>query len=693
MHRLTDLAAGKRLADARALARKELDLLQPPEKISTVECAEKYRLLPGQEAGAIVRYDRMRTPYNVGPMSSLDDPKCQMVVMVKPSRSGGTAVAENYLFKLIKFGPMTHVSWALNSDEAVTDYVRNVVRPMFDLNPDLQGRVGSNRGEDTDSYKLVGGYPVEWLSAKDSTFRNRQPGFMCLDETDAWAKKWAASPRVQIDGRQKMLGNRRKAALMSHPDLGYQSGIGSAFEDTSRGIYVMTCPECLGHAAAYATKYWDDVPQFKLHWTRNEELPVDERVKLAEQSAAVLCPHCGTCLTDQQRRDMVDAALTRNDNSRDGWMHRGQRLDPEAGVVGEPDAHTAHGYWVHGIMLKTQDIAKLARDYEQALIKFERSRDAAQLKEFLSKQLGEIFEGAATTGGVSARILKERVAEAGYDRGFVPRGVQFITAAIDPGRRKFDAAFWGWDLQGRSWLIDRITERQRFQDNGQWRDIDLYGRIDDWDILWATVLNRTFPIIGKPDMAMPVAVTLLDSSDGNVTWKAREFARRAMLGGYAWGGWQRLKLIKGQAGKRPALPEAPTRIDKDERGQQVEPVLMEYRLGVDALKAQTVERLATPDGEPGWCQFPRELEPHYLEEYFGETLIDGKWVRSGPNETLDLHGYAEAGRQLLQPDRAEIDWINARPVWATPISLSKKAEEAAPDDGPSIFDAFAALND
>lgn len=638
----------------------------------------------------------MRTPYNVGPMASLDDPKCHMVVMVKPSRSGGTAVAENYLFKLAKFGPMTHVSWVLNSDEAVTDYVRNVVRPMFDLNADLQGRVGTNRGEDTDSYKLVGGYPVEWLSAKDSTFRNRQPGFMCLDETDAWAKKWAASPRIQIDGRQKMLGNRRKAALMSHPDLGYQSGIGSAFEDTSRGIYVMTCPECLGHAAAYATKYWDDVPQFKLVWTRNEELPTDERVKLAERTAAVACPHCGATLDDEQRRDMVDAALTRNDASRDGWMHRGQRLDPEAGVIGEPDAHTAHGYWVHGIMLKTQDIAKLARDYEQALIKYERSKDAAQLKEFLSKQLGEIFEGAATTGGISARVLKERVAEAGYDRGTVPHQVQFITAAIDLGKLKFDAAFIGWDLEGRSWLIDRITVRNRRDDDGVERPIDLYGRQADYDVIWETVLNKRFPLIGKPDLVLPVAVVALDSSDGNATWKAREFARRTVNQGYGWVGkgfWPRLKLIKGQDGKRPILPEAPTKIDKDERGQQVEPVLVEYRLGVDKLKEQTIERLAVTPGEPGCCSFPREIEPHYLEEFFGETLIDGKWVKNGRNEMLDLYGYCEAGRLMLQPDRAEIDWKKNRPVWATPISLSKQAEEAAPATGQSIFDAFAALNE
>ena len=669
-----------------------MELLQPPERISTVDCAEKYRLLPGQENGAVVRYDRMRTPYNVGPMNSLDDARCHGIVMVKPSRSGGTAVAENYAFKLMKFGPMTHIAWVLNSDEAVTDYVRNVVKPMFEYNSDLQARVGVKRGEDTDGFKLVSGYPFEWLSAKDSTFRNRQPGFMSLDETDAWMKKWAASPRTQIDGRQKLLGNRRKAAILSHPDLGYRSGVAAAFEDTSRGIYVMQCPECGTYGAAYATKYWDDVPEFKLTWTRNDQLLIDERVKLAEQSAALICPQ-GCCLSDEQRRGMVDAALTRDDQSIDGWMHRGQLLDQDNGVVGEATSHSWRGFWVHGTMLKTENIAKLARDFEQALIKFERTKDPSELKEFMSKQLGEIFEGAATTGGVSVRSLKARVGEAGYDRGTVPNGVEFITAAIDPGRRKVDFLFLGWDRQGRSCLIDRRTVRHRIDENGDERPIDLYGRIEDWDILWGAVLNRRFPLASNPEMVMPVAVTLLDSSDGNATWKAREFARRAMLTGYAWRGWQRLKLIKGQAGKRPMLPEGPTRIDKDEAGRPVEPVLMEYRLGVDALKSQTIERLATPLGEPGCCQFPREVESNYLDEFFGEALIDGKWVQSGPNETLDLYGYAEAGRQMLQPDRDEIDWINNRPIWARPVSLRKEPEAVEQAEAaPSIFDAFAALN-
>lgn len=116
-------------------------------------------------------------------------------------------------------------------------------------------------------------------------------------------------------------------------------------------------------------------------------------------------------------------ALTRDDDSLDGWMHRGQLLDQQRGVVGQPAPHSWFGFWIHGTMLKTENIAKLARDYEQALIKFERTKDAEELRQFMSKQLCEIFEGAATTGGVSARGLKSKVAEAGYDRGLVPRGV------------------------------------------------------------------------------------------------------------------------------------------------------------------------------------------------------------------------------------------------------------------------------
>lgn len=687
------LGAGEYLCDPVSLVSDAVAMLEPPERISTVDCAERFRKLPGNEDGAVVSYDRWRTPYNVGPMNSLDDPKCQLLVMVKPSRSGGTTIAENFVFKMAMFGPMAHVSWVLNSDEAVTDYCRNVVKPMFELNPDLQAKVGRARGDDTDSFKRVNGYPLEYLSAKDSTFRNRQPWFMVSDETDAWGRKYAASPKVQIDARQKMLGNRRKGAIMSHPDLGWSSGVAACFEDSSRGIFVMRCAECRAWASAYATKYWPDTPEFRLDWTRSDSASNDERLDLAQRTAAMVCPHCGAALTDEQRLAMVEEAV------REGreWMHRGQTLDVLEGVLGEMIEHKVHGYWQHGLLLQTVNLGQLARDYEAALIRYETTRNTDTLKEFLSKQLGEVFEGAATTGGVSANALKQRVRESEYERGTAPSGVKFIVAAVDTGGRKFDVAFLGYDLEGRSWLLDRLVIRQRKHNDGTMRDIHTGGEVDDWLVL-LDVADRRFPILGNPGWEMPVACVVVDSGDGNVTEKARAFARRASRLGYAWGGWAKFKLIKGVGGKRPILPNSPTKVDKDEMGKPVEPVIFEYALGVDQLKSLTIERLAVTDDGPGQCYFPLELEPRYIDQFFGESFVDNKWRRTGPNETLDLYGYSEAGRLMLKPDRADIVWSDAGklPPWARPIALAPERQDGpapvAAEAKKSIFDLYDQIN-
>lgn len=699
---IEELASGALLVDPFATVLTAIELLSPPEEISSLECAEKYRLMPGNEDGAVVRYDRWRTPFNIGPSNALDDEACQLVVMVKPSRSGGTALCENYAFKRIKFGPMAHMAFILNSDDAVGDYCKNVVKPMFDLNDDIQSKVGTARGDDTAAYRKIRGSPVEWLSAKDSTFRNRQPVVMFCDETDGWTRKYQSSPRVQIKGRQKLLGNRKKAVILSHPDLGWKAGVAAEFENSSRGIFIMRCPhaECRGFAAAYATKFWPGVPQFELSWEKDPELPNDERLAMAERTAAIYCPHCGSAIKDDARRKMIDDAVKHGGNAIDGWMHRGQTLDPERGVIGEPDETAELGFWVHGTMLKSENMGAIAKDYQEALIRYARTRDPKLLKEFLSKTLGEVFEGAATVANLSPEKLAERIKDAEYDRGVVPLGVKFITGSVDTGRKKFDVMFTGWDLDGRSWIIDRLTIKQRRHSDGEWRNIDLSETALDWRVLIEHVVDRKFPLESDPTKFLPVACVTVDVGDGNVTWKAREFARWAHRQGHRWNDWTKFKLIKGIPGKRDAVPTAPRPVTKDEEGHKTAPTIWEYSLGVDSLKTQVLERLAILDGSPGQIHFYRGFERAYSDEFFGEAEIDGKWVRSGPNESLDLHGYAEAARQILGPDRNEIKWDTAKlPPWATPQSLKPKggdqptgAKEAAPKKPQSVFERHKQMN-
>ena len=693
------LAAGEYLADPAGLVFEAAALFRLPEQISTVDCAEQYRKLPGVEDGAVVPYDRWRTPYNIGPMNSLDDPRCRLMVMVKPSRSGGTTVAENHLFKRALFGPTGHVTWVLNSDEAVTAYCKNIVKPMFDLNEDLQARIDPGTGNDTDAFKRIGGYPFEWLSAKDSTFRNREPVFMVSDETDAWTKRFAATPKTQIEARQKQLGHRGKGAIMSHPDLGWNSGVANCFEDSSRGIFVMQCPECDLFAAAYATKFWPDVPQFRLGWTKSEAASNDDRLDLAERTAGMICPHCGSHLDDEQRRAMIDEAARREG---DGWMHRGQTLDVVEGIIGEIAGHTTHGYWVHGLMLKTEAAGKLARDYEAALIKYERSKNVDQLREFLSKALGEVFEGKAGLGGINAASLQQRAkdSEHRFEIGECPGEVKFITAAVDVGGAKFDVSFRGWDDEGRSWWLDRLVLRQRRWPDGEERDLRPRERIEDWDVLTDRVLLRRFPIIGRPGFELPVAQVTIDVSDGNVTRIGREYAARTVAQGLFWGRrdqpWAVAQLVQGSPNaKAPELPPEPRL--KDAKGRKFPKGVQEWSLGVHKLKELALERLAVVDGGPGQCRFAHGIAKNHFDEYFAEPLIDGKFVRQGPNESLDLFAYEEAARLMLNPARKDIDWNTDRlPIWARPVATEPEGGDQPPAGAEatrqSRLDRFARLN-
>lgn len=716
---LVEMIAGDEFcADITDIASQELFNLSPPEKISTVECAEQYRYLRSPEGSNLVRYDRWRNPYNVGPMNSLDDPKCNLVVIVKPSRSGGTTIAENFLFKMMKFGPMGRVGWYLGSDDAVKKYCDSIVKPMFEDHSDLRARVGEGRSDNNETSKKVSGHLIEWLAASDNNFRNREFIFGVADEPDGWKKKFASGVVEELKGRQKQLGQRAKRIVMSHPDMGWAAGTASAWETTSRGIYIMRCVECSGYASAHSTKFWPDIPEFKLSYQRCPDEHQDKRISMAKETAGMACPHCGAVLTDEQRFAMIDEASIRDKYA--GWMHRGMSFSPEEGPSGEMEETTDHGYWCHGLMLKVSPASELASDLEAALIKFERSgsKKTDKLRTLYSKLLGEIFEGAASIGGATSASLQQRAkAEAAPSIGMCPPEVKFITAAVDVGIGKFDVSFRGWDLEARSWWIDRYTIKHRTWPDGIDRDIRTRERIEDWWVLIDKVLTRKFPIMGLEGWAMPVAVMTVDVGDGNVTWKGREFARRALMAGHYWGRaakpWAKVRLVQGSPNARaPELPIVPNKISKDEEGRPVAPVISEYTLGVHKLKELAVERLGIDDDAPGQCYFASGIGSNFFDEYFNERLIEGKWERNGPNESLDLFAYEEAGRLMLQPDRKDLKWsADALPPWAKPVrindeigsevSLSDEPSEAGaalsypvsqPPKKRSVLDRFGALN-
>lgn len=709
---LDSLAGDGCCADAIAIAIDLLELLTPPEDISTTECAQRYRKIRASEGSGHVPWSLELTPYLAGPQDALDDINVAEVIIPKPGRTGGTMAFENHLFKRLRFGPMTDVGWYLGGPDEVKSYCDKQVTPMFEDHPEIAVKIGSGKSDNNISKKRVAGRFIEYLAASNKTITGRQFGYMVGDEIDTFPKRIRASFLQQSRIRGRALGRRRKVAMTSHPDAGWTDGIASAWIDSSRGIYVWACPECEMWSSPWPTSYWPDVARTELFYVKLPDAGRDERIAKAVDTAAMQCPHCGSMLDDSQRKAM---------SIKGQWLHRGQTLDVSAGPVGTIDDNPSMGFWIHGLMSMMVTNAELARDLETATIVYERTRKVEQLREVLAKVFGQVFEGTAGNTEVNGAVLLRRsngeTDMGGEDRpqvfqiGECPPEVMFITAAADVGAGKFDVSFRGWDLEGRSWWLDRLTIRQRLWPDGRFRDIRTRERIEDWDVLIDQVILRKFPIIGRPGLVMPVAAVAVDVSDGNVTWKGREFSRRALVAGHYWGTpnnpWSRVRLIQGSPSpKTPELPDAPRKISRDELGRVVEPVVLEYTLGVHKLKELAQERLGVSDGGPGQCMFAQGIGSNYFEEYFNERLIDGKWVRYGPNESLDCFGYEEAVRLMLRPDRKDIKWSEGkRPPWATPVPVDVKGGDlavanevaASPEPGKpppkpkNIFEAFDEL--
>lgn len=675
----TLIASHSYCQDPSDIARAALSRLLPRESMATLEYSETKRFFRKPD-GTKTHWSRDLTPYMVPIMDALDNPDIPEVIVPKPGRCGGTVAAENHALKRLENGPAGDIGWYLAGPTEVRSYADRILRPMFEDHEEIAARLPREGSKgNTATLKRVGSQVFELMVMSGSTTTNRQFAFIVLDEPDSYSRNFRSNFLEQARNRQLMLGNDRKIYACAHPDVGWSGGISAAWALSTQGIFVMQCPECGGHGSPYPTKYWPDIPRFRLDYVKSPEgTPLNTRLATAERTARIACPHCGTGLDEVQRGQMIEEG---------SYMHKGQELDIQAGILGTPDPNKTWGFWIHVLMSKQVGLGDLAKALEGAIEHKERTGKSDKLKQVMIRMFGEAFEGAGDAAGLDARALKKRTRELAheteeqkpfsYRMGEVPDGVLFLTQSIDVGGGKFDLLVRGWDSQRRSWLIDRRTIRQRMHSGGVWRDIAPSKVQDDWNVLIPEI-DRLYPLHSDPTKALPVAVTTIDASDGNVTWKAYEFARR--MDGRRWGVWRRVRCIKGATTPTaPSLPPTPTKISKDSEGKPVEPVVTLHVLGVHSLKEEVLNDLAIEDHSPGQCYFAEDTPDRAFEEFFNEPLIDGKFVRNGPNESLDLAAYCEGGRLMLEPDRKTICWDDPakRPVWAQPVSLEPKGGDPA----------------
>jgi phage terminase large subunit GpA-like protein len=667
-----ELADDKHCASAKAAALGFVSMLLPPEDISTKECAAKYRYLPNPEGDGKRLYDRELTPYMDGPQDALDDPLIPAVIVPGPGRTGKSIAGENHLFKRLRNGPLTDTIIYLPAKGDVDSYADKEFADFFSLHPEIAVKVGRLPKDNKRMFKRVAGKSIQLFPANPGNVRQKQAPLIMATEVDGYRATLRAAFRNLAEVRGRAYGNQFKLYLESHADAGWTGGIALFWLDSSRGIWFWPCPHCEDWSSPHPL-----APKgmlMRLVYDRDDTLDDDENIELADKSAALACPHCGSLITDDHKRQMNIAGK---------WVHtRWQTITPDGTVTGPArKAGVAAGFWIHGTMSPFVKLGELARKWLQTTIHFERTRKPQPLREFTAKELGEVYEGAGGAGRVlDPKRLQDRAKDEEinppFKLGLVPEDVLFLTAAVDVGGKKFDVLITGWDLEGRSWLIDRYTIFQ----GGEGRELRPPERQKDWLVIRDRLLRTLVPLEADPKQGMPIACVAIDTGGsgnldgdepGGVTWKAREFARQMARSGDSGRNGYRLMLIKGGGVKKAPEVGAAREINKDAEGKPMLPAVKEFTLNVDKLKMLSVERLLVDDAGPGQVAFAKGLPKAAYDELCGEALVDGKWERRGANETLDLFGYCEAARIQLQPERSDIKWETRRPVWARPVPLEE----------------------
>lgn len=650
-------------AEIFSLLRSSFRLLTPPEDISTTQCAEESRYLPGPKGGVRL-WSRELTPYIVGIQDALDDLRYTTVAVVGPARSGKSVAGFNHLHKRLMYGPLTDVLWYLPGPEDVDQFVDTEVQTYFDLHPDIFAKIGKRSTDNKRKFKRIAGRSISFNAANPRTVRGRQAPYIVADEPDAYHVRLRSNFKQQLDFRGRSYGRQRKAYICSHADMGWKGGIAPVWKEGTRGVWYWPCPDCSGWSspcpmAESRTTIW---------YKRLEGVSEDEYLAAVKESAALQCPHCGSLIGSDKIKSMNGLGV---------WVFDGQVISKDGEISGQPIESDTASFWIHGTMSPFVTVAELAVEYESALLFFQKTGDDSRLKEVTVKSIGEVYEGADEDAKpVQAEALRKSKSGSGFSVGELPPWSLYLTAAIDPGGSKFDAAVFAHGFDGERALVDRFTKTQHL-------DLPLRPgeRAGDWSWIATELLTKVYPFADNPSFGLPVASIAIDTGGvPGVTWNARNFARQCLLRHVSGVNGFRIRLLKGSASKTAEIIR-PREINRDDRGRPMDPPVTEYDINVHKMKIAQSRQLRTTVPGPGYWWIAEGFPLSVFEELCAEVLVGNEWERRGPNETWDLGIYAEFCRKMLGPERVT-DWASAAPPWARRVKIKADASLAGGTDNP-----------
>jgi len=647
-------------------------------------------------------YDETLTPYTAKIGDACDNPKVRVIGVKGNTRSSKTTKAESMLLRNWTYGPLRNVGWIMQDEDSLKRYIDERGEEMLRVHEEVNEKVDWNDKRAGRFFRQIGRSKLFYFPATLRSLRGFAAPILIADEIDAYNKRVRDAIMTLLSSRQEEFGSSSKAYICSHPDAGPDGGIDAILKDSLLHLWWVNC-WCCGKAMSPAAEAEDlggrmlwNVPGLMAQSHNMERVAF---LNTVAQEARLVCPNhnCRETYDPDQRLKLMAGGQ---------WLQPHQRLTIDGTVEGEEQVASIMGFVIHAFMAPFVKLRETARDWAAAKLTFDDTGNDVHLREVVVKKLGETFQGAKEDETVEpAKVVQARLASR-YALKTVPPGVRFLTAFVDVQGDRFEVRVIGWDLGKQSWLIDAYAIKQwpRVGERGAFDNIDPGGKLSDWSILEDSVVAAAYPLAGnearvaqgEPALFLPVARTMIDAvgvpgvTSNARAWLSEVMSRRPGGGKRLIEGYK-IVLVHGASSKKAPLYGKPVPVEIDDAGKQRKIQVFGRYPNVHELKRIIARRLRIAEPGPGRMHLPANISARYARELTAEQIVNGSWVRRGPNETWDAWVMCEVARETLKPDRPGMwDDRDNWPEWADP--RPRDAIDSEPTDAVNPFDRLAQIN-
>jgi len=214
--------------------------------LSVTNWASQHRFLTGAESG---RYNPSRCPYQQAIQDCFNDPEVREITWMSAERVGKSTVGANILGYTIDREPC-NLLWVMPSREAVADFLKDEIEPMFHASPSLWGKVSAGRTSTGRTNNIrrktfLGGTATFVGGGSASPLAFRTVRVVVLDEIDKFKNiRGEGDADALAAKRVSTYGTDFKILRFSKPTVEGESRIARHYARGSMARYFISCPRC-----------------------------------------------------------------------------------------------------------------------------------------------------------------------------------------------------------------------------------------------------------------------------------------------------------------------------------------------------------------------------------------------------------------------------------------------------------------